>query len=181
MALANVGTSTGETGPLGEAMRRARLREAVHFDAVHALRDAKSLRLAVLKDELAVIVAASPAAGESFDLAISPGENPRLWIDLITSVIMEPDPKTYRLIEDTHGGREVLCESADRAEIVERIKQHMAHRIIARERHKAIAGFGQGSGGRYSPASLILAWLAGFALGALSLLLYVIYLKMLRY
>ena len=98
-ALAQASTSIRDAGGLGDAMRMARVLEAAHFDAVHALRDAKSLRLVVLKDDLAAIVAASPEAGETFDLALSPDDAPRLWIDIITAVVMEPGPKTYRLVE----------------------------------------------------------------------------------
>ncbi len=141
------------------------------------MNDAKLLRLQVLKDELSAIVAASPAAKESFDLAISPGEPPHLWIDLITSVVMEPDPRTYRLIEDTQAGRIVLLESADRAEVIEQVKLLMAHQIIARERRRALAGGVQGGAGKYSPAALLLAGLTGFAAGAIFLMLSAIYLK----
>lgn len=179
--MASAGTLTKQSGPIGEALRTARLREAAHYDAIYALSDAKAIRLQVLKDELAAVVAASPAAGEGFDLAISPGELPHLWIDLITSVVMEPDPKTYRLIEDSQAGRVVLFETAERAEMVEQIKQLMAHRIIARERHRAVARLASGSGAGYSQAALLLAWLAGFAFGALSLVMLAIYLKILKY
>lgn len=167
-------------GPLTEALRTARIREATHVGAVTALTDAKLLRLQILKDELASIVAASPAARESFDLAISPGEPPHLWIDLITSVVMEPDPKTYRLIEDTQMGRVVLLESGNRAEVIEQVKLQMAHQIIARERRRALGGRVWGSLGKYSQASLLLAWLTGFAFGAMCLMAAVIYLKILN-
>ena len=140
--MAQFSTSIGDVGGLGDAMRKARALEAAHFKAVHA---AKSLRLAVLKDDLAAIVTASPEAGETFGLALSPGEAPRLWIDLTIAVVMEPDPKIYRLVEDTHGSREILLESADRANMVDRMKQRMAHRIIARERHKAVPGHRHGN------------------------------------
>ena len=36
---------------------------------------------------------------QAFGLALSPGEALRLRIDLITAVVMEPGPKTYRLVE----------------------------------------------------------------------------------
>ena len=42
---------------LDEALREARLREAAHFEAALDIRDAETLRLQVLKDELAPIVA----------------------------------------------------------------------------------------------------------------------------
>jgi hypothetical protein len=155
---------------LDEALRLARLREAAQRDAVLALNDARLLRLQVLKSDLDVIVSASTQATEAFDLAIAPGEPPRLWIDLITGVVMEPDPRTFRLIQDSHGGREVLLETEDRAEMVERIKQHMAHTIIARERRLAARGAQGSTTGGFSWAALGLAWLSGFAIAAFTLL-----------
>ena len=168
-------------GGLTDALRRARSAEAAHFEAVLALSDAKALRLQVLKDDLDAVVAASPEARQAFDLALVAGDNPRLWIDLITSVIMEPDPRTYRLVLDGHNGRETLFETADRAEMVEKIKVHMAHGIIARWRKAAVPVIeGAGAVG-YSADSLILAWLAGLSLGALALLGYLIYLNILHF
>ena len=93
--------------------------------------------LQVLKDDLAPILAANAEMQSVFDLALVPGEPPRLWIDLITAVVMEPDPRTYRLIQDTQNGRETVLETENRAEMVEKIKLHMAHQLVARERRLA--------------------------------------------
>ena len=177
--MAEAQPSGAESDKLGGALRAARRLEAAHMEAVTALTDAKSLRLQILKDELAPIVASSPEAVQAFDLALIPGEEPRLWIDLITYVVMEPDPRTYRLIEDRAGGRELQFETAVKAEMVEQVKRAMAHRLIARQRQWAVPEAGPSNGFRYSTASLMLAWLAGFALGALALLSAVIYLKLL--
>jgi hypothetical protein len=93
----------------------ARVLEAAHFDAVHVLRDAKLLRLAVLKDDLAAIVADWSGTGQTFDLALSPGDAPAPVDRPHNRGRDGADPKTYRLVEDTHGSREILLESADRA------------------------------------------------------------------
>ncbi len=158
-------------------MNQARDKEAAHLDAVQSLRDAKALRLQLLKDELAVIVAASPEARENFDLGLSPTEPQRLWIDLITSVVMEPDPRTYRLVEDRHGGRVTLFSSTDRTEMIERIKEHMAHRIISRERRMTESEHQAQSDPGYSTAALIFVWLCGLALGVAGVMSLVIYMK----
>ena len=179
--MAQAGAAIGENGGFGDALRTARAAEAAHFEAVHALSDAKSLRLQILKDELAVIVAASPEAGWAFELALAPGDPPRLWIDLITSVVMEPDPKTYRLVQHGQSGRDTLFETADRAEMVQQVKLTMAHAIIANRRQGAASGLEQGNGRRYSAASLALAGLGGFSLGALALLGAAIYLEILSF
>ncbi len=150
-----------ERDGFGAVLRQARAAQAAQLDAVHALSDAKALRLQVLKDELAGVVAASPEV--AFELALAPGDTPRLWIDLITSVVMEPDPKTYRLVENGEG----VFETADRAEMVRQVQLLMAHRVLA---GKAALRINQGRARRYSAASLLLAGGCGFGVGALSLL-----------
>jgi hypothetical protein len=175
--LARTGKAVDEQGQLGPALRRARLAEAAHYDAALGLRDAKAIRLQILKDDLDVIVSSSPEARAMFDLALLPGEVPRLWVDFITSVVMEPDPKTYRLVQDSQGARDTLLETPDRAELVERLKQLMAHRIIARNRQMASVPETAVARRTYSPGSLVLSFLAGLAL---ALVLSFIYLKIFR-
>ena len=109
---------------LSGALRKARLAEAAHFEAVLGIKDSKSLRLQVLKDDIAPLIAATPEAANIFDLALVPGEPPRLWRDLISFVVMEPDYRTYRLQQDNQGGREALFETADRAEMVNYLKTY---------------------------------------------------------
>lgn len=151
------------------ALRRARLAEAAHAEAVMGLSDSKSIRLQLLKDDLVPIVASNPEAADLFDLVLVSGGEPRLWIDLVSFVVMAPDYRTYRLVEDRRSGREILIESAERGELVERIRQQMAHRLVARQRLAAPAGPAETVQG-YPATAVILAWLSGFALGALGLL-----------
>ncbi len=117
--VATAAAATGRANTLDEALRQARLTEAAHHEAVLGIKDAKSLRLQVLKDDIAAVIAHSQEARQMFDLALAPGEPPKLWIDLITFVVMEPDYQTYRLVQDNHAGREILLETADRPEMVE--------------------------------------------------------------
>jgi hypothetical protein len=145
------------------------LAEAAHFEAVLDIRDAQTLRLQVLKDELAPIIAANAEATAFVDLALVPGDPPRLWVDLITFVIMAPDPRTYRLMQDGPGGRQILLETADRTEMIECVKQHVAHRLIAREREKTGVAAQPPRLIGYSTGALILAWLSGFSIGVLAL------------
>ncbi|MBL8905261.1 MAG: hypothetical protein JNM20_01160 [Rhizobiales bacterium] len=154
---------------LTNLLRLARIAEAAHFEAALDIRDAKTLRLQVLKDDLAPVIAANAEAGRIFDLSLVPGEPPKLWIDLITAVVMEPDQRTYRLIRDTHSGREIVAETASRPEIVEQIKLHMAHQLVARERRLASAMPAKAAIAGHSSAALILAWLSGFTIGVLAL------------
>lgn len=171
------GTDDGE---LKQAMRVARLAEAAHFDAALDLRDSKSLRLQLLKDELVPAVQSSPEAAQLFDLALVPGEPPKLWIDLISYVIMEPDHRTYRFLQDRQDAREVLFETAAREEMAAEIRRHMAHRLVARARQAAAPAALATPLAGYSQTALILAWTSGFAFGALVLLGLVIYLGFTR-
>ena len=158
-----------EQDALGEALREARLAEASHREAALDLRDSKSLRLQILKDDLLPGVKASPEARDLFDLTLLPGEPPRLWVDLTSYVLMEPDYRTYRFMQDRQDGREVLFESADREQVAAAVRRHMAHRVIARERQLASLRPAPAQVG-YGKASLILAWISGVAFGALALL-----------
>jgi hypothetical protein len=170
-----------EHDDLSGALRKARLAEAAHFEAVMAIRDSKSLRLQVLKDEIAPVIAATPEAANVFDLALVPGEPPRLWIDLISFVVMEPDYRTYRLQQDNQGGREALFESADRAEMVSYLKSYLAHRMIAREKQIASAAPVLQPVARYSTWAIIYAWFNGLLLGLLALLVAAISLGKLKF
>ena len=166
---------------LSRALRKARLAEAAHFEAVLGIKDSKSLRLQVLKDEIAPVIAATPEAANVFDLALVPGEPPRLWIDLISFVVMEPDYRTYRLQQDNQGGREALFETADRTEMVNYLESYLAHRLIARERQIVRAAPVSQPAARYSTGAIIYAWFNGFILGLLALLVAAISLGKLKF
>lgn len=158
----------GDQG-LSGALRQARLSEAAHFEAVLDIRDAQTLRLQVLKDELVPVVKSNPDAASFVDLALVPGDPPRLWIDLITQIVMAPDPRTYRLVQDTPGGRQTLLETGDRKEMVEKVQQHVAHRMVAREREKVGVVAPKPTIIGHSTAALIFAWLSGFSIGVIAL------------
>jgi hypothetical protein len=170
--------TTQDLEGLASALREARRAEAAHFEAALELRDSKSLRLQLLKDDLLPLVSASPEARELFDLALVPGEPPKLWIDLISFVVMEPDPRSYRFLQHRQDRREILLETADREMMAAAIRRHMAHLLVARERQSAVLP--QAPPGGYTSASLILSWVSGFAFGALALLGLAIYLGFLK-
>ena len=170
MSDANTASKFPPSNPdLTNLLRLARIAEAAHFDAALDIRDAKTLRLQVLKDDLAPVLAANADAGRFFDLSLVPGEPPKLWVDLVTGVVMEPDPRTYRLIQDTNNGRETLAETTNRPDMVEEIKLHMAHQLVARERRMAGVPAQKAGVRGHSSAALILAWLSGFSIGVLAL------------
>lgn len=165
--MAEAGTMRKDDGGLKEALRQARIAEAAHYEAALQLRDSKTIRLQLLKDDLDV---AAAAADGFVDLALEPGDPPKLWIDLITHVVMEPDHRTYRLQQDQQAGREVLLETDDRAAMTEAIKKHMAHQMVIRERQAAGAIPSVPVAG-HSAMTVVLAVLSGAVLGAALLML----------
>jgi hypothetical protein len=178
LGLAKAAT-TPERDGLAGALREARQAEAAHFEAALELRDSKSLRLQLLKDDLLPLVESSPEAQELFGLALIPGEAPKLWIDLISFIVMEPDHRTYRFLQHRQDRREILFETADRELMAAAIRRHMAHLIVARERQTTAVAPPATTPG-YTSSSLILAWASGFAFGALALLGLAIYFGLLK-
>jgi hypothetical protein len=156
---------------MNEELRKARLAQAAHLDAAADIRDAKTLRLTVLIDELSPHLAGVALRGDRFiDPIVVPGEPPRLWIDMVAYVLMEPNPRTYRLQIDTAGGHETLLETRDRGEMRQYIIAYVAHRLVERERQFAFdSRVRQPAGKRYSGTALFLAWLSGFSIGLLAL------------
>jgi hypothetical protein len=163
------GTSADDQA-FGDALRRARLAEAAHFDALMDIRDAQTLRLAALRDDLAQALKERTEAREFVDLALAPGDPPRLWVDLVTYVVMEPTPRVYRVIQDRASGKEVVFESADRDSVKARLLDLVAHRLVNRER-VLVATPGTKTEPGYSAAALALAWISGFAVGMMALFL----------
>jgi hypothetical protein len=84
----------------GVALKKARVAEAAQLEAALNIRDARALRLESLRDAVQERLGANVQARAFFDLTVQPGVRPKLWIDLISSVVMEPDPRSYRLVQD---------------------------------------------------------------------------------
>lgn len=156
---------------LAEAVRQAREMEAFHFEAVRGFADSKSLRLQVLKLDIEGLIKQDPDAPKMFNLALLPGEPPRLWIDLVTSVVMEPDHRTYRLMQDLEWGREILLETTKREEIVKFLRVYLAHRLVQRERQLAGMRVPQMVSSGHTTPVVAYAWLTGFLLGLTAALL----------
>ena len=98
------------------------------------------------------------------------GDPPKLWLDLTSYVMMAPDPRTFRLVQDTRDGHLTLLETKNRAEMLEKVTEFIANRTIIRQRElPATAWNPPVSPGQYSTAALLLAWLTGFSFGVLVL------------
>lgn len=123
---------------LRNAVRQVRIESAERTGVVVDLRDAEVARLELLNDELAPIFEEIPADVDMFDRGVSKGEVPRLWIDVITYIVMGRDKRQYRFIQDNRFGRKVLLETSQIPEMVEAVTRYVAGRLVERER--AFAG-----------------------------------------
>ena len=102
------------------------------------LRGAEIARLEILAEALEPVFAQVPEHVDIFDAGILPGEQPRLFIDMIAFVEMGPDKRTYRLIQNTRHGRVVATSTEKQDTMVEAITTYVARRLVERER--ALAG-----------------------------------------
>jgi hypothetical protein len=133
----NTGSQTAsEMRPirLRDALRQARIEAADRTGVVVDLRDAEVARLEILNEALDPLFAQIPDRVDLFDRAISQGDTPRLWIDVVGHILMGRDKRIYRFVQDTRFGRIVIAESHEVAVIVEAVTDYVARRMIERER-----------------------------------------------
>lgn len=139
------GSKSGETRPAGEppsapvvslqaALRRARLENAERSDVVADLRSAEGARLDLLRERIAPIVAEARKHSDIFDLALAPGEPPRLFVDILGFVEMARDRRSYRFMQDTRHGRVLIVESESVDALVRAVADYCARRLIEREK-----------------------------------------------
>ena len=119
---------------LADAIRDVKNAFADRDDVVVDIREAQLTRLELLADDLKPVFAEIPRDDERFDLAISAGSQPRLWIDAVTHGTMGRDRRTYRFLRDTRIGRVVLSETPDLRVVAEQVTRYIANRMIERER-----------------------------------------------
>lgn len=126
------------TGRLAATIREVKNDIADRDDVVVDIREAQLTRLELLADELKSVFAEVPHDDDWFDLVISSGSQPRLWIDAVAHVTMARDRRTYRFLRDSRLGRVVMAESPDMKPVADQVTRYIAERII--ERRRAIAG-----------------------------------------
>jgi len=125
---------------LKDALRKARVESAERSGIVVDLHDAEVARLELLHEAIEPLFAEVPAEVDLFDLGISRGEAPKLWIDAIAHVAMGRDKRVYRFVQDTRYGRKLLAESVHIPDIVQAVTKYLALRLV--ERDRALAGVG---------------------------------------
>ncbi len=119
---------------LAAALRRARLENAERADAIAELREIEMGRLALLESALKSVVRQAPPGVDLFDLTLSQGERPRVFLDMVAFVEMGRDRRTYRFFQDTLHGRVLIAESQQIDKIVAAVTNYVARRLVERER-----------------------------------------------
>src|ERR1700709_2385005 len=99
MAREQTAESEREQPDLKAAVREARIEAAERSGVVVDLRDAELARLELLSEALDPLFAQIPAGVELFDRAISQGDVPRLWINVVAHVEMGRDKRIYRFVQ----------------------------------------------------------------------------------
>jgi len=126
---------SANSGLIHEKLRAARLAQGEKVAAIVGLREAATLRLEMLKNELEPVVASCKEAQGFIDLALVPGFPARLWIDMVSYVTMAPNPRSYRFQRDCLDGHDILIESDDLAKVADTVANYIAHRLIERQHH----------------------------------------------
>jgi hypothetical protein len=122
---------------LQASLRRARLESAERSDALGDLRVTEAARLDILRERIEPIIAEAQQHSDMFDLALSQGERPRLFIDMLGFVEMARDKRFYCFAQDTRHGRVLIAESDNIEKMASAISEYAARRLI--EREKALA------------------------------------------
>src|SRR5205823_13192081 len=118
---------------LRSATRRARSESAEQGDAVADLRQAEVARLELLEDAIRPIIDQTPDDVELFDLGVTHGDRPRLFLDMISFVDLAHDRRTFRFFQDTRHGRVLIVESDSPDRIVAAVNNYVARRLVKRE------------------------------------------------
>ena len=128
-------SESGGVGPdLASALRRARIENAERAEAVADLREIELGRLALHESALQKVVRQAPPGCDLFDLTLSRGDRPRVFLDMVAFIEMARDRRTYRFFQDTLYGRVAIAESAKIETIVAACTNYVARRLVERER-----------------------------------------------
>jgi hypothetical protein len=128
---------------LAAAVRRARAENAERAEAIAELREIEAGRLALLESALKPVVRQTPPGVDMFDLTLTQGDHPRLFLDMIAFVEMGRDRRNYRFFQDTTHGRVLIAESREIDRIVAAVTNYVARRLVERERALAAGCAGQ--------------------------------------
>lgn len=125
---------------LAEAMERMREGSPAPATASTDGSDQKGQRLGSmrklesLRTKLEPLFAAIPPDAEGFDLGFVTESKPRLFVDMLSHVSVDPESGAFRFVQETRNGRRLLMETLDEDVLLSRITDHVAERLLARER-----------------------------------------------
>jgi hypothetical protein len=119
---------------LASAVRRAREENAERAEAIANLREIEAGRLALLESALKAVVRQAPPEVDLFDLTLTQGDKPRLFIDMVAFVEMARDRRAYRFFQDTVHGRVLIAQGEQMSRIVSAVTNYVARRLVERER-----------------------------------------------
>ncbi len=122
------------TPDLAAAVRQARVENAERAEAIADLRELEMGRLRALESALKPVIDQAPPDVDLFDLALAPGDHPRLFLDMIAFVDMAHDRRTFRFYQDTRHGRVLIAESQSADAIAAAAADYVARRLVERER-----------------------------------------------
>jgi hypothetical protein len=164
------------------ALKVARSAEAAQLEALLSLQDARALRLENLRAAVQFKLPDKPEVRDLLELSTEPGAKPKLWVDLVSSVVMEPDPRTYRLVQHREGHIETLFQSTDMEEMAAYLVRYVAQRVVLRDKVAASQPASQSAGTKtYSVIDMIYVWLTGCVFGVMALLTVAMYMGMLHF
>ena len=127
-------TAVDDRRKLADAVRGAQIAAADRGDVVVDMKEADLARIEILAHDLKPVFDDVPVDDLQWDFAISKGQQPRLWIDPTSHVMMGRDRRTYRFVRDTRLGRIVVAELPDVQPISDAVTNYIAERIVERQR-----------------------------------------------
>ena len=119
---------------LADIVREVKIASADRTDVVVDIRDADRARLELLAQEIRPLFDDIHPADDRFDFGISPGLQPRLWIDAVAHVHMGHDRRVFRFVRDTRLGRVTISDNSDMSRTADAVGRYIAERVIERER-----------------------------------------------
>ncbi|MEO1397275.1 MAG: hypothetical protein AAFU56_00220 [Pseudomonadota bacterium] len=119
---------------LKAALYDVKTRQAERDDVVVEMKEAERARLELLADEVRPVLDDVDASDERFDLVVTRGDRPRLWVDATCFVAMGADKRLFRLIKDSRAGRVALEETEDMSAMADHVSRYIAERVLERER-----------------------------------------------
>jgi hypothetical protein len=119
---------------LTASLRQARAENAERAEAAAGLRDLEIARLQALETALQPVIDQAPPGVDLFDMALAPGEHPRLFLDMVAFVDLARDKRTYRFYQDTRHGRILIADNQSVDVIVAAVADYVGRRLVERER-----------------------------------------------